>query len=102
MINFMINFIKLICFWQGIEIGEFTTENVSSLEYCARLLSSNFLLAGKQGKLISDKSVRVSIKSLALGCIAEAVKLYPKTFVIDVCLEVQDSNTKSGKFAIKL
>lgn len=48
------------------------------LVYCARLLCRRFLLAGTLQNLISDKTVRVSMKTLALGSIASAINIYPR------------------------
>lgn len=48
------------------------------LVYCARLLCRRFLLAGTSQNLISDKTVRVSMKTLALGSIASAINIYPR------------------------
>ena len=51
------------------------------LVHCARLMCS-FLLSGNPGEILSDSSVRVSVKSLALSCIAQAVKHHPKAFLV--------------------
>ncbi|CAG2119017.1 unnamed protein product, partial [Medioppia subpectinata] len=77
------------------DIGDFTTENISSFEYCVRLVCNQFLLNGSSGRLISDKRVRVSIKSLALGCVAAVVRLHPKTLIIELFLECDKTLQKS-------
>lgn len=59
-----------------LNIGSFTDSDVS-LKYCCRYLASSFLLAGKPGELVPDKLFRVSIKSLTLICLANAIRLYP-------------------------
>lgn len=56
------------------------------LVHCVRLMCS-FLLSGNPGEMLSDSSVRVSVKSLALSCIAQAVKLYPEAFLVRVLPE---------------
>lgn len=48
------------------------------LLYILRLICKSFLLLGKPGSLIHDRQVRVSLKSLALGCIASIFSLCPK------------------------
>ena len=56
------------------------------LVHCARLMCS-FLLSGNPGEMLLDSSVRVSVKSLALSCIAQAVKLHPEAFLVRVLPE---------------
>ena len=51
------------------------------LVHCVRLMCS-FLLSGNPGEILSDSSVRVSVKSLALSCIAQTVKLHPEAFLV--------------------
>ncbi|XP_008206342.1 huntingtin isoform X2 [Nasonia vitripennis] len=53
-------------------------DNDVSLHYCCRFLVSSFLLTGSPGQLIPDKHFRVSVKSLALTCVGNMLKLYPK------------------------
>lgn len=53
-------------------------DNEISLRYCCRFLVSSFLLTGSPGELIPDKHFRVSVKSLALTCFGNILKLYPK------------------------
>uniref|UniRef100_T1KK12 Huntingtin n=1 Tax=Tetranychus urticae TaxID=32264 RepID=T1KK12_TETUR len=67
-------------------IGDFTSEDTIPLEYCTRLLCVKFLLNSTKSGLIPDKSVRVSVKSLALSCLAPIVQLYPKAFLLDLHL----------------
>ncbi|CAG4970960.1 unnamed protein product [Colias eurytheme] len=73
-----------------INIGSSSDDDVR-LKYCARLLVSKFLLAGCKGQLVSDRSVRVSVKSSALSCLAEILRLYPQiaTLYLD-----KDADTK--------
>ncbi|XP_014662838.1 PREDICTED: huntingtin-like [Priapulus caudatus] len=60
------------------EIGSLSSQ--PALVYCVRHLCRSFLLTGYRGCIIPDRHTRVSIKSLALGCIAAAVTLYPAVF----------------------
>ncbi|EDO49114.1 predicted protein [Nematostella vectensis] len=50
------------------------------LVHCVRLMCS-FLLTGRPGEVLPDSNVRVSVKSLALACIAQAIRLYPESFL---------------------
>lgn len=61
------------------------------LVHCTRLMSS-FLLSGNPGEMLSDSSVRVSVKSLALSCIAQAVKLYPEAFLVRIIPESSEES----------
>lgn len=51
--------------------------STSPLLYCARHLAYHFLLTERKGHLKSDRVVRVSVKSLALNCLAHVVSLEP-------------------------
>ncbi|XP_076265784.1 huntingtin isoform X2 [Rhynchophorus ferrugineus] len=64
---------------QEVDIGKYLDKNVS-LSYCARLIIKSFLLCGVAGKCISDKTVRVSVKSSALCCLSSIFRLYPQVF----------------------
>jgi len=68
------------------DIGSFTDSDIP-LKFCCRHLVSSFLLTGKPGHLIPDKLFRVSVKSLALTCIAYILKLYPHLFTMTVAKE---------------
>lgn len=48
------------------------------LRYCCRFLVSSFLLTGTPGQLMPDRLVRVSVKSLAVGCLGGILRLYPR------------------------
>ncbi|XP_038219455.1 huntingtin-like [Zerene cesonia] len=74
----------------NINIGSSSDDDVR-LKYCARLLVYKFLLTGCRGQLVSDRSVRVSVKSSALSCLAEILRLYPQiaTLYLD-----KDADTK--------
>lgn len=61
------------------------------LIHCARLMCS-FLLSGNPGEMLSDSCVRVSVKSLALSCIAQTVKLHPEAFLVRVLPESSESD----------
>ncbi len=60
-----------------INIGTLYDKTGSPLLYCARHLSYNFLLSESKGQMKSDRSVRVSVKSLALNCLAHIGSLEP-------------------------
>ncbi|XP_046649350.1 huntingtin-like isoform X2 [Daphnia pulicaria] len=62
---------------QAIDIGTLYDKTVSPLLYCARHLSYSFLLSERKGQIKSDRSVRVSVKSLALNCLAHIGSLEP-------------------------
>ena len=62
------------------DIGHITDNDIP-LVHLVRLLASKFLLTGYQQGLIPDRHVRLSVKSLALGCIGSALQLYPKAFL---------------------
>ncbi|CDW56412.1 Huntingtin [Trichuris trichiura] len=53
----------------------------SLLQFCARLLSRLFLLAGREGELVPDDQARASHKVLALGVFEEIFSLEPSLFV---------------------
>ncbi|XP_029645621.1 huntingtin isoform X2 [Octopus sinensis] len=57
------------------------------LVYCIRLLCRRFLLSGTPQGLISDKTVRVSVKTLALGTIGNAISLFPRILLHNVFVE---------------
>lgn len=61
---------------QNIDIGDLRDKDVS-LVYCARLIAKQFLLTGYPSLLIPDKTVRVSVKSLALTCLGTIFQLHP-------------------------
>lgn len=67
--------------FQDIDIGTFTDSAVP-LEYCCRLIAKSFLLTGHPNNTVPDKSVRISVKSLALSCISSAVQYYPKALLL--------------------
>ncbi|KAH9643473.1 hypothetical protein HF086_017254 [Spodoptera exigua] len=52
------------------------------LKYGARLLTSKFLLTGNKGGVIPDRQVRVSLKSSALNCLSEILRLYPQAITL--------------------
>ncbi|CAK9812056.1 Htt [Anthophora plagiata] len=69
-----------------IDIGTFTDPDIP-LKFCCRYLVSSFLLTGNAGHVIPDKYFRVSVKSLALTCVAYILKLCPNLFLIPVAKE---------------
>ena len=62
--------------------------------HCARVMCS-FLLSGRTNEILSDRKVRVSVKSLALGCLATIFKLYPKAFFARVVPEGVDGEEET-------
>ncbi|EEB19481.1 huntingtons disease protein huntingtin, putative [Pediculus humanus corporis] len=74
----------------NIDVGNFTDAAVP-LIYCTRHLAASFLLdSGPDSTMKSDKTIRVSIKSLALTCISSILKIYP------VVLKMKLSKTSSA------
>ncbi|KAF7996379.1 hypothetical protein HCN44_002011 [Aphidius gifuensis] len=74
-----------------LNIGTFNDEDVS-LKYCCRYIALTFLLTGKPGELIADKLFRVSVKSLSLICLANAIRLYPN--ILMETLEIINEENK--------
>ncbi|XP_050357373.1 huntingtin isoform X2 [Nymphalis io] len=76
-----------------INIGSSTDDEVR-LKYCARLLTSKFLLTGNKGGIISDRLVRVSVKSSALTCLSAIVQVYPQaiTMYVDKDADIKFQN----------
>ncbi|XP_041368406.1 huntingtin-like isoform X2 [Gigantopelta aegis] len=68
-----------LCEQRGSDVGSILGDEMP-LVYCVRLLCRRFLLQGEHGALIPDKITRVSLKSLALGCIASSFTLCPQIF----------------------
>ncbi|XP_034181194.2 huntingtin [Osmia lignaria lignaria] len=69
-----------------IDVGSFTDSDIP-LKFCCRYLVSSFLLTGYAGRVMPDKYFRVSVKSLALNCVAYILKLCPNLFLIPVAKE---------------
>ena len=61
---------------QDLTIGSLLDSD-PSLHYCCRFIVSTFLLTGSPGQLIPDRLFRVSVKSLALTCLGNILKLCP-------------------------
>lgn len=47
------------------------------MKYLVRYLTSSFLLSGHLGSLVPDRTVRVSVKVLALNCVGLAGMVMP-------------------------
>ncbi|XP_074640755.1 huntingtin-like [Tubulanus polymorphus] len=73
-------------------IGEFSDVHTIPVNYCVRLLTSRFLLTGFKLGLMPDRTVRVSVKALALGCVASAVSFYPKSFFQRLHVDIDDDS----------
>ncbi|KAI4501009.1 hypothetical protein M0802_003812 [Mischocyttarus mexicanus] len=71
-----------------INIGTYTDSDMP-VKFCCRYLVSSFLLTGSAGHLMPDKLFRVSVKSLALTCVANILRLYPDLLLMTVA---KDSN----------
>lgn len=74
------------------EIGSFTDGELPLL-YCVRLICRRFLLSGTKSDLVPDRAIRISVKTLALACIASSISLCPKIFIYK--LFVGDSKGES-------
>ena len=63
------------------KIGDICDKNIP-LIFCARKLTALFLLPDEKGDLIPDSCVRVSLKVLAMDCLANVITLLPKIFLL--------------------
>ena len=64
------------------------TDDEKPIVFFARYICRKFLLAGQKGEIITDRKVRVSIKSLALGCISCILNILPEIFFHNVFKDV--------------
>ncbi|XP_033756060.1 huntingtin-like [Pecten maximus] len=64
------------------------TDRQPAIVYCIRFIASRFLLSGCKRVLKPDKTVRVSVKSLALTCVSSAVAMYPQLFLLNLFTDV--------------
>ncbi|CAH1783183.1 unnamed protein product [Owenia fusiformis] len=74
-------------------IGSVTDDEIP-IVYCTRLLCSKFLLTGYPQNLIPDRMVRVSVKSLALGCIASSILIYPQIYFYNLHIDETGGSQK--------
>ena len=68
-------------------VGQVPAEDMVPLVRCVRRLCSMFLLSGERGQILDERArrrVRVSVKALALKCVAAALSLYPSVFFLPV------------------
>ncbi|XP_015913152.2 huntingtin [Parasteatoda tepidariorum] len=72
-------------------IGAFTDSDIA-LKYCTRLLCSSFLLNGSPSGTVPDRNVKVSVKSLAFGCLSYIFSLYPNGFFLQLYIEKFDGS----------
>ncbi|KAI4485420.1 hypothetical protein M0804_006925 [Polistes exclamans] len=79
-----------------INIGTYTDSDMP-VKFCCRYLVSSFLLTGSADHLMPDKLFRVSVKSLALTCVANILRLYPDLLLMTVAKD----STHSDKQMIK-
>lgn len=64
--------------FQEVDIGSlYDNKSHSPLVYCARHLAHHFLLSERKGQLKTNRQVRVSVKSLAINCLALVGSLEP-------------------------
>lgn len=63
------------------DVGDYLDKSIPLL-YCTRLITKSFLLSGIRNKPLSDKTVRVSVKSSALTCLSSIFRIYPYGFFI--------------------
>ena len=75
---------------EGFTIDPVVCNDVPIL-HCARVMCS-FLLSGQSGEMLSDRKVRVSVKSLALNCLAAIFKIYPEAFLARVVPEMDSES----------
>nr|CAD7458552.1 unnamed protein product [Timema tahoe] len=68
---------------QACDVGSFTDADVS-LKFCARHLAAMFLLTGCPGHTMPDRNIRVSVKALALSCLASILRLTPDVFLLSL------------------
>jgi huntingtin len=66
------------------------TDDEKPIVYFARFICRKFLLAGQKGEIILDRHIRVSIKSLALGCMSCVFNILPEIFFCNVFKDVDD------------
>jgi hypothetical protein len=81
--------------FQECDVGSFTDAAVP-LGYCSRHLAASFLLTGCAGFTMPDSCVRVSVKALALSCIASIVRLSPSIIFLSVDKNKDPSGTQDG------
>ena len=61
-----------------LDIGSLLDADELPLLFVLRVVCKTFLLKGEVGQLVHDRHVRVSLKSLALGCVASIFSLCPR------------------------
>jgi hypothetical protein len=77
------------------DVGSFTDAAIPLL-YCSRHLAASFLLTGCAGLTVTDSSVRVSVKALALSCIANIIRLSPNIIFLSVDKNKESNGTQDG------
>ncbi|XP_061171379.1 huntingtin-like isoform X1 [Saccostrea echinata] len=76
------------------------TQNLGSLlddvplDFCIRVICRRFLLSGTKEQLIPDRTVRVSIKVLALGCVSYSMTFRPQILFMNVFKEINEENNQ--------
>lgn len=69
--------------FKDVDIGGLFDADVP-LVYLTRYIAKSFLLTGFKNCTIPDKVTRVSVKSLALNCLSEIFKIYPKGLLLSL------------------
>ena len=99
-----VHVIHMWCAWDNnkylhlIFLGDYTDPDVA-LTHCTRLLCSSYLLTGYSGGQLPDRHVRVSVKALAIGCVACIVGMYPKVFYTRLFKSCSADNSEDGKWS---
>ncbi|KAL8615828.1 hypothetical protein ACOMHN_048536 [Nucella lapillus] len=63
---------------EDLDIGTLVDRDELPLLYMLRVVCKCYLLRGEAGQVVHDRHVRVSLKSLALGCVASIFSLCPR------------------------
>lgn len=79
---------------KDIWIGHITEQPL--INYTVRLIASKFLLTGTPNELVSDKAVRVSIKSLSLLVLGNCIDFCPH--VLQLGLQITESSLCIGDY----
>ena len=77
-------------------LGSITDIDCIPVECLMKVMCRRFLLAGKPGELIGDRQVRVSMKTLALGCLSSAVIFRPQLLFLSLSKEPSEGKCNTG------
>ncbi|KAK3095770.1 hypothetical protein FSP39_018831 [Pinctada imbricata] len=70
-------------------IGSLYDPDCIPIDCLVRVLCRRFLLNGKPGELINNRSVRISMRTLALGCLSSAVMMKPQILFLPLQKEMK-------------